>query len=254
MKQYKFKTMEQILSKYVVKEIKDIDEKQGIVSAYANAFNILDEDGDVSLPGSFTKTLQENLGRMRWLLNHDTDKLLGVPFIDGGIQDSFGLLGNNKFNMQKEIARDTFEDYKLYKEFGRTLEHSVRVRAKKSEILEGDAIPIEFRKDATDKQFNQIRLVKEWMMLEMSTVMWGANEKTPLVDIKSLSEMDETLRFLEKMLKGNYTDERLKKIEETYNILQSLKNEPLKTTPKEPEKNTNIEPLVNAIKQSKLFN
>ena len=51
--------------KSLSKEIKDIDEKQGIVKVYANAFNNRDEDKQVSLPGSFTKTLKENLGRMK---------------------------------------------------------------------------------------------------------------------------------------------------------------------------------------------
>lgn len=243
------------LRKSLSNEIKSVDPKQGIVQFYANAFNTVDSDGDVSLPGSFSKTLKENIGRMRWLLNHDTDKLLGVPFIDGGIQDSFGLLATNKANMDKEIAKDTFQDYLMYKEYGRTLEHSVRVWPIKQEIVEGDAIPVEFRKQAADQGMNEIRIVKEWGLREVSTVMWGANEHTPMVDIKSLEQLDDTLAFLNKMLKGNYTDERLKKIEEIYTILQTLKREPLKATQSEPAKNTpDYKPLVEVLNKSKLFN
>ena len=32
-----------------------------------------------------------------------------------------------ELNMKKEVSRDTYEDYKLYAEHGRTLEHSVGV-------------------------------------------------------------------------------------------------------------------------------
>jgi len=234
--------------KYIEKEIKDIDEKKGIVIAYANAFNVLDSDGDVSLPGSFTKTLNEQLVRMRWLLNHDIDRLLGVPFIDGGIQDSFGLLAKNQFNLDKEIAKDTFTDYKLYKEHGRTLEHSVRVRAKKYEVFEGDAIPPEFKEVAMELNWNSVRIVKEWQMFEMSTVMWGANEHTPLIDIKSLKDISSTLDWLEKMLKMDYTQERLEQIEQTIDSLKSLSNEPHTSTRNEPQDGTQDEPIdINAM-------
>jgi hypothetical protein len=40
-------------------EIKGLDEK-GIVQFYANVFNNLDTDGDISLPRSFSKTIAEN--------------------------------------------------------------------------------------------------------------------------------------------------------------------------------------------------
>jgi hypothetical protein len=246
--------MEKARKKELTQEIKVLDTTQGIVQFYANAFNNVDADGDVSLPGSYTKTLKENLMRMRWLLNHDPDKLLGVPFIDGGIQDNFGLLATNKANMDKELSRNIFQDYILYKEYNRTLEHSVRVRAIKYESVEGDAIPVEFRQQAFNNGWDRIRLVKEWMLLEVSTVMWGANEKTPLVDIKSLEDLDNTINFLAAMLKGNYTDERLKNIEELYNTLLSLKSEPLKFTHEEPENNTQLEPIIELFKNSKLFN
>lgn len=242
------------INKNLEKEIRNVDEKQGIVQFYANAFNNIDEDGDVSLPGSFAKTLQENLKRMRWLLNHDIDKLLGVPFIDGGIEDTNGLIATNKANMDKAISKDTFQDYLMYKEYNRTLEHSVRVRAIKSEIVEKEAIPAEFKQEAYDKGFDSIRLVKEWMLLEVSTVMWGANEKTPLLDIKSLKDLNNTIKFFESMLSMNYTDERMKNIEQTYNILLTLKNEPLKFTQDEPDKSTQYKPLIELMNNSKLFN
>ena len=158
--------------KSLSKEIKDIDEKQGIVKVYANAFNNRDEDKQVSLPGSFTKTLKENLGRMKWFLNHGYGNdfvLLGTPFIDGGQQDSFGLLATNKFNMSKQIAKDIFEDYKIYAEFGRTLEHSIKVEPVKVDRIEDKGDPEK-----------ETEYVSEWKMWEMSTLTtWGSNEKTP---------------------------------------------------------------------------
>lgn len=56
----------------------DVDEK-GIVTVAVNGIGVKDSQNDVSMPGSFNKTLKENIGRMRWFLNHRTDQLLGVP-------------------------------------------------------------------------------------------------------------------------------------------------------------------------------
>ena len=56
----------------------DVDEK-GIVTVAVNGIGVKDSQKDVSMPGSFNKTLKENIGRMRWFLNHRPDQLLGVP-------------------------------------------------------------------------------------------------------------------------------------------------------------------------------
>jgi len=47
-------------------EIKELT-GEGLVTFYANAFNNLDSDGDISMPGSFKKTLKENGKRLRHL-------------------------------------------------------------------------------------------------------------------------------------------------------------------------------------------
>ena len=103
----------------------DLDEKQGIVRAYINKFNVIDAAGDLSLPGSFKKTFSERLKKMWWLLNHDWDKSLGVTL--SLEEDSFGAIATGKFNLKKQIGLDTFNDYVLFQSEGRTLQHSVRV-------------------------------------------------------------------------------------------------------------------------------
>jgi len=229
--------------------LKDIDSKKGIVTVYANAFNNLDSDNDISLPGSFAKTIKESFNRVKWFLNHDRTQLIGVPL--EAIEDNFGLLVRGQLNMQKEIGRDTLEDYILYSEAGKTLEHSIGVQAVKSEVVEGDAISSEYQ----SRGIKWMRRVSEWKWWEYSTLTsWGSNERTPMVDIKSLLELNDTVDFLERMLKGNYTDERLKKVEETLSILKSLDKEPLKTTLDKPENDTLGEPILSIIKNCKLFN
>jgi HK97 family phage prohead protease len=193
-------------------QIKDIDDK-GVVVVAANAFGNVDDQGDVSVQGSFAKTLQENFKRIKWFLNHDTNKLIGVPI--EGKEDGHFLRLTGKLNLNKEIGRDVYEDYKLYAEYGKTLEHSIGVDAIKYDID------------------GQLRKVTEWKMWEYSTLTsWGANEKTPMLALKSMSEELDWLNLIIK--KGNYTDEKFKEIELQMDKLKSLLNEPVVTTQKEP--------------------
>ncbi|MDD2236410.1 MAG: hypothetical protein PHG65_04305, partial [Kiritimatiellae bacterium] len=39
--------------------LKEFDDERGIIRGYANVYNIKDSDGDISLFGSFTKTVTE---------------------------------------------------------------------------------------------------------------------------------------------------------------------------------------------------
>lgn len=175
----------------IQQQIKGIDEKQGVVEIYVNAFDNEDTDGDISVRGSFAKTIQENGKRMKHFLNHSWANLIGVPL--EMIEDENGLLVKSQLNLNKQIGRDVLEDYKLYSEHGKTLEHSIGVEAIKR-----------------DEQDN--RYIKEWKLWEYSTLYgWGANVNTPLVGIKS---MDEAKDLFELMLeKGRYSKDRQQQIE-----------------------------------------
>lgn len=196
--------------------IEDVDDK-GIVTKYVNAFGNVDSDKDRSLQGSFKKTINDNFKRVKWFLNHDYNQLLGVPLEAN--EDSFGLKIRSQLNMKKEISRDVYEDYKLYAANDRTLEHSIGVTA------------VKFDKD----EKTGIRDVTEWKLFEYSTLYFlGANELTPMVNIKNLNDIKNTIELLEKMLKGKYSEEKLEQIEITLNELKSLINEPSDDTQNEP--------------------
>lgn len=177
----------------------------GIVTVAANAFNNIDADRDISLPGSFSKTIRDNFYRLKWFLNHDRTQLLGVPLEAKETSDFLQIRG--QLNMKKQIGRDTYEDYRLYAENGLSLEHSIGVD------------PIDF---IVDKE-NNVRKVREWKMWEWSTLTsWGANERTPMLEMKGLDILPD-LAFLElKMKKGNYTDEAFIKIEQSIAQIKSL--------------------------------
>jgi HK97 family phage prohead protease len=198
-------------------KIEDVDEK-GRVLVAANAIGNVDSDEDRSMPGSFSKTLRENFNRLKWFLNHRTDQLLGVPV--EGKEDGTYLKMLGQLNMKKQLSLDTYEDYKLYAEYGRSLEHSIGVEAIKKQ------------------ERDEIREVYEWKMWEYSTLTaWGANENTPLLGIKSDKDISELIEwFTIRLKKGNYTDERFSDIEKQLLQLKSLLIEPDNSTQYEPMK------------------
>jgi len=203
--------METVKQKIYQSKAANLDTKGRVLIA-VNAFGNTDSDGDISAPGSFKKTLKENFNRVRWFLNHDTTILLGVP-IKGYEEEGF-LKMEAQFNMEKQIARDTYEDYKLYQEYGKSLEHSVGLQA------------IKFNID----QDKQTRTVTEWKLWEFSTLThWGSNENTPLLDIKANTTLenilskftpDEIIEVLNRMNIGNYSDTRKREAEKALQLVE----------------------------------
>lgn len=191
----------------------DVDEK-GIVTVAVNGIGIQDADGDISAKGSFNKTLKENFSRVKWLYNHDRGILLGCP-IEGKEIDG-NLVMTGAINLKKQIGRDVLEDYKLYAEYGKTLEHSIGVKA--------------IKRDDKDK-----RIVKEWSLWEYSTLSsWGANPQTFLIDIKNADKqtIQEHIGFLKKALTMRYSDDKLKELDMNLSLVEkALSGQDIVTCP-----------------------
>ena len=111
-----------------------------------------------------------------------------------------------QLNMKKQDGLDIYEDYKLYAEHGKSLEHSVGVDAKQHQMK------------------GAIRHVSEWKWWEFSTLTgWGANPNTPMLNIKSDSDLTETIDWFElRLKKGNFTDAKCIEIEKQLKSLRSL--------------------------------
>lgn len=179
----------------------DVTDK-GIVTVAVNGIGIEDAQHDISQPGSFVDTLRDDIAKMRWYLNHDTRQLLGVPL--SGEEKDGNLIMTGQMNLNKQICRDVFEDYKLFHSAGRTLEHSIGVKA--------------LARDEEDR-----RKVLKWRMLEYSTLTgWGANPQTFLVGLKSSTEdqLRDAVELIRMAFKQRgYSDERLKRYDMELNLL-----------------------------------
>jgi HK97 family phage prohead protease len=179
-------------------QIKDLDE--GVVTAYANYYNNEDSDGDISMPGSFKRTVDHQAKKIRVFKDHDRYTVLGVP-IEMDANDPNGLLTRTKFNMEKEVSRDMFTDIKLMMEHGQDADLSVGV------------IPV--KRDDQDR-----RKVTEWKLKEYSFLSsWGANEMATVQMIKSGKPLEEIISLITKAYDMDYSDSRLVEIE---TILKSL--------------------------------
>ena len=199
-------------------QIKDISEKEGIVSGYFSAFGNKDSDGDIIEKGAFNKTVKENgpqstHPRIKHLLDHNSSKVIGV--IQELHEDNKGLFYVSKMG-NHTLGRDVLNMYND----GIITEHSIGFNTIKEE---------------SDSQ-NKVNRIKEVRLWEGSSLQtWGANPDTPVLGVKGIEkqpyEYIERITVITKALRnGKYTDDtfdlleiELKQIQE---ILSNLLQKP----------------------------
>ena len=198
--------MEEFEVKSISHEIKALDEEKGIVEAYANVYNFEDSDGDISAPGSFKRTVNNNAKRIKVLKDHLPHVKLGVP-LEMDAEDPYGLRTITQFNMEKAVSRDMYYDIKLDLKNGTNAELSIGSQTMK--------------RDSSNK-----KIITEYKLYEYSFLSaWGANERSVATGAKSYQQLnhkarvDEATRFLTEMFNLKYSDERLQRIEQ---MLESL--------------------------------
>jgi len=214
--------------KQISYDLKELDDSKGVVTAYANAYDFKDSDGDISAQGSFNKTITDNFKRIRVLKDHNPTKMIGVP-LEINTKDSYGLLTTTQFNMNKPLGKDMFTDVKLMHDNGLNAELSIGYR-----VMQRD-------------QKNKAKIT-EYKLMEYSFLSsWGANELSTVQGIKGVKTHYGIMELIEKSYNLDYSDTRLKQIE---TILKALTNkEPLETdTPTDEPLNANIKTINEFIK------
>lgn len=179
----------------------------GIVTVAVAAFGNTDSQNDISERGSFKKTLKENSKRFKHFLNHNPDFLIGCPL--DAWEDNRHLVFKSELNLETELGRDVYSNYKLYQKNGLTLEHSIGVE--------------DIKRDPFDR-----RKVLEWQLWEFSTLYsWGANDQTPLLDLKALdfaSTPDRAIHFLHDALRLKFSDKKLEQYEGYLHLIEKAVN------------------------------
>lgn len=82
---------------------------EGIISGYASRFNIVDQGGDIVLPGAFTESLKKRHPLMLW--SHYSDTPLGRWF--DLEEDHIGLRVDGQLAMSTVKGRETFDLLKM---------------------------------------------------------------------------------------------------------------------------------------------
>jgi len=219
-------------------ELKDADEKTGIVTGYASIFNNIDSDDDMIMAGAFAKTIQERgpesaKPRIKHLWQHNSWEPIGIPIVLK--EDDKGLYFETQF------GKDRSSQDKLQQHIDKIItELSIGYNTIKQE-------------NVTDGNDNfQYRKLTELKLWEYSSVTWGANSLTEVISAKGesieiLADLTKRIDNLNSALKnGKYTDETCEsfeaEIEKIKSIIKSLEiKEPAVATP-EPE--PTVEPKV----------
>lgn len=235
---YSYKTLEL--------EVKDVDQKQGVVSGYFSAFNIKDSDGDMILPGAFQKSIAEMhpKGRIKHLMNHNPSQPLGK--ILELKEDEYGLF------YRSQIGSHTLgRDFIKMVESDLIKEHSIGFK---------DLTPEGKRKG---DGFNNITEVK--LFEGSSLTAWGANEYTPLVELKgSADTLAERMAKFEKFVRNTDASEEtielcLIHIKQLAAIIETMSSTQAVVETPEPQKESkeaevNIHSLQNLFSQWKTLN
>ena len=196
-------------------KIDDVKDK-GIVTIAISKFDIEDSAGDIVRKGAFADTFINDMSRIKHLIDHDFSikNLIGYP-IKLWETNEYAMV-QSQLLIEKELARDVFVSYKAFAEAGRTLEHSYAYRV-------------------TGKQPNDkiggvdITALK---MREYSTVLFGCNEHTPMIEAKSEKDISDYIERLELILKKADISELIgleieKKLSEIKSILGSTDKDEL---------------------------
>jgi uncharacterized protein len=197
-----------VRQKAVSYQVKEMVDEEGIVIAYANIYGNEDYDGDISMPGSFDKTVTERWRKLRVFKDHNKYIQLGVPNEKPKTDDPIGLLTSSQFNLQKEVSRDMYSDIKLNLKMGYDVDLSIGYNVVKRD-----------QKDS--------KRITEYALWEYSFLSnWGANSRAIVTGVKSSEKVDYVKSFLVDAYNLNYSDTRLINIEKILKSLEGLEPSP----------------------------
>jgi len=201
----------QVKSNY---EIKDADEKTGIVTGYASIFGNIDSAKEIVVAGAFAKTLAERgvesaKPRIKHLWQHDSWQPIAIPKVLK--EDEKGLYFESVF------GKDSFSQDKLQQHIDKIItELSIGYNVIKSEELVDRDGNFEYRK------------LLELKLWEYSSVTWGANSLTEVTSAKGemadiMANLNKRMDALNRGLKnGKYTDETCEQFEAEIAKIQAI--------------------------------
>lgn len=212
-------------------EVVDVAEK-GIVTIAISRFDNEDMGGDIVRKGAFVRTFKEGGDRIKHYMDHSLKQMANVGLPIKMYESETHAVVESVLNLEKQISRDLFSDYKFFKEHGKTLEHSYGY-----ETIKGKA------RSRGEEIF-------ELKMYEYSTVGLGMNPETPLLDLKSFDA--DTLR--EYLRKYDVSDKKGKQIEFIIQKIKELSDQGTHNPDHEPSTHNPVKQLNQLLDTKNIFN
>ena len=209
--------------------LKQVEKENSTVAGIASVANVIDSDNEMIMPGAFSKSLTERgvksaQPRIKHLWQHNIKEPIAVPFTLE--EKEISLKSGTKVHglyFESLFGKDTNSQDKLQMHAdGLVTEFSIGFEVIKSEKAKAD----------DDHEYTKLTELKLW---EYSSVTWGANSLTEIVEIKSqhksreeiIKELNDRQAALVKSLrKSQYSDDQkeyfeieLKQIQEVFNSL-----------------------------------
>jgi hypothetical protein len=190
--------------------IKDIDTQEGRIQGYFAIFGNVDSDGDMIVPGAFKKTLSEDIGRIKHLLQHNPWQPLSST--KSGLQikeDKKGLYFDSVIS-KTSWGKDTIQLYA-------------------DQVIDEHSIGYEVIREEKKSGYNELQQLKLW---EGSSVTWGANENALVTGIKSMTkeqQVDRMNHLMKAIRNGRYENEEIYDMLEIY--FKQLQTSILSLTP-----------------------
>jgi HK97 family phage prohead protease len=213
--------MEKLKRLYEIKNVQqsvvDIDRASRRVKNVYSRMGNKDLDEEVIEPGAFNKTISERGPKGVNLIWHLTDHWATLKNAVGKFSEIYEE--GNQLIAVTDIPKTTWgNDVLEFYATGHINQHSIGFRVTKSEQVNAET-PEEYR------------LIKEIMLWEGSTVLWGANPNTPNISVgksatkeEQVSEFhkmnDELTLMLKSLKSGSFTDDTFELIELRVNQTQ----------------------------------
>lgn len=190
----------EMLRKSFEAKVLETDEVTGVVSAVTNVFGIVDDapgGGDIVHKGAFVKTINERFGRIRVLDNHNANSVMNVvgkPLeirelnrseLPAEVQKAWPMATGGLYT-KTQYAIDTPEGLGVFKRIaeGYINEYSIAFT-----IVKGKSDYSEVELPNGEKR--TVRNIREVVLYEYSSVLWGMNPATFTQDVKSEDGPDE---------------------------------------------------------------
>jgi HK97 family phage prohead protease len=225
--------------------IKDIDTEKGIIVGHFSKFGNVDSDGDMIMPGAFSKSLQENYNRLKHLYQHDPFKPLS---------------GTKKGHLVMKEDKDGlyFESKVTGTSWG-----TDAIKLHIDGVIDENSIGFKTIKSIDRKSYKELTELALW---EGSAVTWGANSLAQTTGMKSMFSPESIIKKMDNVIKairnGKYENEEifdqleiyLKQLQQLFINLTKTTTEPEITTQPEIKEDNVLTTLNNYYKSLKESN